>query len=137
VIRGAETPEDIAWCRWILSKAHVDPTPTAHLLMWIGASGPTWVVAYDDWLGATCMLYMASTVAYPPKAFRWAVFNYAFNVLKLKIVLGMVKGNNSRALRLDHFLGFKEVYRAEGCAEDGADVILLELKATDWREKNG
>lgn len=137
MIKGATTMGEMSWCRQTLLKAKVIPSPFAHMLMWFGRLGPTWVVAYDDWLGRTCMMYMASTVAYPPKAFRWAVFNYPFNILQMKRVFGMVKSDNTAAMRLDLHLGFKEVYRAEECAEDGHDIVLLEMRAENWRAQHG
>lgn len=138
MIKGAETDEEIKWCRELLGRtANILLSPTAHIVMWVSEGVPTWVVAYDDWLGWTCMMYVASVTRFPPRAFRWAVFNYAFNIIDRKIVFGMVKSNNTKALRLDLFLGFKEVYRAPGCAEGGHDIILLEMKADDWRARNG
>lgn len=138
MIAGPQNQGEFEWCRTFLQdRGHMGVSPAAHILTWLSGEKPTWVVAFDDWMGATCMVYMASSVTFAPRALRWGVFNYAFNVIKRKRIFALVNSANTKALRLDLFLGFKEIHRAVECAEDGADIVFLEMIAEDWKVKHG
>lgn len=117
-------------------RGKIRVSDSAHFLSWLREGTPTWVVAFDNWMGYTCQLSMAATQCYVPKAFRRAVFNYAFNVLKRKRVYALVEAGNEAALRLDKWLGFREFHRAPGCTLDGKDIIMLELTAEEGLAKH-
>ncbi len=78
-------------------------------------------------------MHVASNGGPPPRSLIRAVFRYAFENLKCKVLFGIVEESNEAALRLDRWLGFREVYRVAGCANDGGDLILLEMRREKCR----
>jgi hypothetical protein len=134
LIAWPQNREEFTWYRGFLAgRGNLKISDDAHILAWLREGRPTWVVSFDSWMGYTCQLQMASLAPYPPRKFRQAVFNYAFNVLKRKRIFAYVSSKNTKAFRLDVFLGFREVYRAPACAEDGSDIIMLEMLAEEWK----
>jgi RimJ/RimL family protein N-acetyltransferase len=100
---------------------------------------PKWVVGFDDWMGSTCQLYMASELGYllPTKLIK-ATFHHGFNVLKRTHIFGVVNSLNSRAMRLDTWLGFTEVLRVAGAHEGGGDIVVFQMtpETCRWLERN-
>lgn len=106
----------------------------AQFIVWEREGTPKWIVAYDDWLGTTCQLHMTSETGYlaPAKLIK-AVFHHAFVVLKRTHVLGVVNSLNTRAMRFDQWLGFKEVYRIPGAHLGGGDIVLFQMTPAECR----
>lgn len=127
-------PENEAEHKWfrnfLVRKGAAVITPEAHIICWHVKGIPTWVVAYDEFCGATCQMHWASENArYLPRELIHFAFRYSFNVLKLRRVFGLINSTNTSALRITLWLGFKEVYRAEDCHHDGGDIVFLEMRA--------
>jgi L-amino acid N-acyltransferase YncA len=86
------------------------------------------VVVYCGFFGKSCMIHVGSKGDHwATKSFLRAVFNYPFNKLKLKVIIGTVAGNNEKALKLDRHLGFKDVAFIPDAHDDG-DLVILEMR---------
>jgi hypothetical protein len=108
--------------------------PDAHYIVWLTDGQPTWIVGYYDWVGHTCQLSQANTGIRPiPRTFAREVFNYAFNVLKRKMVFAVVSAGNEQALRVNKFLGFHEVLRWPEMAKHDHDLLLLTMTREQCR----
>lgn len=86
------------------------------------------VVVYCGFFGKSCMIHVASEGQnWMTKQFLKEVFNYPFNSLKLKVIIGTVAGNNEKSLKLSRHLGFKDVANIPDAHEDG-DLVILEMR---------
>ena len=62
-----------------------------------------------------------------------AAFDYAFNLNKVKMLLGHVPSDNTKALRIDKHLGFVEHSTVENALADGIHEIKVILKKEDCK----
>ena len=86
------------------------------------------VVVYCGFYGKSCMIHVGSVGNHwATKSFLRAVFDYPFNKLKLKVIIGTVAGSNEKALKLDRHLGFKDVATIPDAHDDG-DLVILEMR---------
>jgi hypothetical protein len=134
VIVVPSNAEQVEWCKAYMGKAGVYPSEWAQFLVWEKEGIPRWMVCFDDWIGTTCQLHMASETSWhcPTKLIQ-AVFRHAFGPLKRSHVFGLVNSNNERAMRFDLWLGFKEVLRVPGCHTEGGDLVVLMMTPADCR----
>lgn len=108
--------------------------PDAHYLTWVVDNQPTWVVGYYDWVGHTCQLSQCNSGPRPvPRSFAKAVFQYAFDIMKRKMVFAVVSDGNEQAMRVNRFLGFKEVMRWPEMAKYDHDLVLLTMTRDQCR----
>jgi hypothetical protein len=71
-------------------------------------------VLFTDWNGGSVQMHHALIGGYGGiRPLLWLTFNYAFEQLKVKKVLGMVPENNWRARNFDLHVGFMIEYLAE------------------------
>ena len=61
------------------------------------------------------------------KDLLWATFDYCFNVLKVKVILVTIAGNNVKSLRLCRKLGFVDRVLIEDAHKDG-DLAILTMR---------
>ena len=108
---------------------HKMPTPQdAHYLGQVLDGQIRAVVVYCSFYGKSCMIHVGSEGQHwATKDFLKEVFNYPFNTLKLKVIIGTVAGSNTKALRLDRHLGFKDVAFIPDAHDDG-DLVILEMR---------
>jgi RimJ/RimL family protein N-acetyltransferase len=86
------------------------------------------VVVYCGFFGKSCMIHVgAEGQHWMTKDYLKEVFNYPFNKLKLKVIIGTVAGSNEKALKLDRHLGFRDVATIPDAHEDG-DLVILEMR---------
>ena len=91
-------------------------------------------MVYTGYLGASIMMHVAgSEDNWVTRDFLWMIFDYPFNQLGLRVVLGPVASTNTRALSIDTRLGFVPVARIPEVYPDGADLIILQMKKADCR----
>ena len=105
------------------------PTPLdAHYLGQVLDGQIRAVVVYCGFYGKSCMIHVGSEGQHwATKDFLKKVFDYPFNTLKLKVIIGTVAGNNEKALKLDRHLGFKDVAFIPDAHDDG-DLVILEMR---------
>jgi len=108
---------------------HNMPAPdNAHYLGQVLDNEIRAVVVYCNFYGKSCMIHVSSSGQYwMTKDFLRKVFDYAFNTLKLKVIIGIVAGSNEKALKLDRHLGFKDVATIPDAHDDG-DMVILEMR---------
>lgn len=138
MIAVPSTVAELQWCHQFFAQHDMSVTADAHWLIWSTQGMPQWVIAYDDWMGTTCQLYMASLhTSPPPRSLIKAVFQHGFCLLKRTHIFAFVNSNNTSAMRVDLWLGFREVYRAAGAHEGGGDLVVFEMTPADcrWLEK--
>jgi len=115
-------------------KSNVQTSTDAQWLVWECDGMPRWVVVLDGWLGSTCQIHQASlkTTA-PPRSMIRAVFKHGFRVMKRTHIFGVVNSKDESVVRLDKWLGFREIYRVPGAHIRGGDIVLLEMTPADCR----
>ena len=108
---------------------HNMPTPQdAHYLGQVLNDEIRAVVVYCGFYGKSCMIHVGSKGKHwATKDFLKKVFDYPFNTLKLKVIIGTVAGSNKKALKLDRHLGFKDVAFIPDAHDDG-DLVILEMR---------
>lgn len=91
-------------------------------------------VIYQGFTGSSIQMHMAGfSPHWMTKTFLWVAFDYPFNQLGCKIVLGQVSSANTRALEIDKKLGFKEAAKIDGVFPDGAcHVLVLAREDCRW-----
>jgi len=86
-------------------------------------------VVYNLFLRTAIMLHMAgSEDNWAPRDFLWMVYDYPFNVKKVRWLLGLVDSTNTRAIEIDMRMGFAEVARLPRILEGGSDLIVLGME---------
>jgi RimJ/RimL family protein N-acetyltransferase len=110
------------------------PTPAdAHYLGQVLNNEIRAVVVYCGFYGKSCCIHVGSKGNHwATKSFLRAVFDYPFNKLKLKVIIGTVAGNNEKALKLDRHLGFKDVATIPDAHDEG-DLVMLEMRPSFCR----
>jgi RimJ/RimL family protein N-acetyltransferase len=116
------------------AKTHKMPTPDdAHYLGQVLDGQIRAVVVFCGFYGKSCMIHVGSEGNHwNTKSFLRAVFDYPFNKLKLKVIIGTVAGSNEKALRLDRHLGFKDVATIPDAHDEG-DLVILEMRPSFCR----
>lgn len=83
-------------------------------------------VVYTGFLGASIMLHMAGTEDnWATRDFLWMVFDYAFNQLGVRKLVGLVPSSNARAISVDLRLGFRLEGRLTEMLTDPDDDLLV------------
>ena len=92
------------------------------------------VVAYNGFTGRACFMHSAidDSVAVD-RTFVRAVFDYPFNECNVQTIIALVSSENTRALKLDKHVGFKEVSRLPGAGMDGHDLVILTMNRNECR----
>jgi RimJ/RimL family protein N-acetyltransferase len=84
-----------------------------------------------------CQMHIAavSEVNWMSRDLLWAAFDYPFNKLGVKVILGQICGSNEDALRLNRHLGFKVVAEIPDAHMDG-DLVIMAMRKEDCRWLN-
>jgi hypothetical protein len=95
------------------------------------------VVGYCSFMPNACQMHIAalSEVNWMSRDLLWAAFDYPFNVLGVKVILGQICGSNEDALRLNRHLGFKVVAEIPDAHMDG-DLVIMAMRKEDCRWLN-
>ena len=84
------------------------------------------VAGYAAFEGAACNISLAGDGNnWMNKDFLWAMFDYPFNKLNLKVIIATIAGNNNKSLKLSRHLGFKEIANIADAHQDGDLVIMI------------
>ena len=100
------------------------------------------VVGYNSFLPNSCQMHIASTdVLWPTKDFLFAVFDYPFNKLKVKVIIAPICKGNVKPLNMCRKLGFEQVADIPYGHPDG-DLIVVTMKRNQCKwlqqgESNG
>ena len=95
------------------------------------------VVGYCSFMPNACQMHIAAVdeVNWMSRDLLWAAFDYPFNVLGVKVILGQICGSNEDALRLNRHLGFKVVAEIPDAHMDG-DLVIMAMKKEECRFLN-
>jgi RimJ/RimL family protein N-acetyltransferase len=86
------------------------------------------VVGFSDFTPTSCYMHTSSIdPLWITKDLLWASFDYPFNILKVKVILATVAGNNKESLRLCRKLGFVDRVLIEDAHKDG-DLAILTMR---------
>lgn len=99
------------------------------------ADGPKLIagVLYEAFNGASITMSVAAEGRnWLDRRFLWAAFDYPFNQLGCKTVVGLVSSANKRAQRFDEHLGFKLVATLEQAHQEG-DMLVYQMLRRDCR----
>lgn len=108
-------------------------SPDSHMLFWVTDGEIKWGVALHDWVGKTVQSSFVSRKKSPfPRALARVVSSYVYEVKELKMLYAVADSGNEAAIRLQRWIGFKELYRGEGLHE-GGDLILSGMSKDDCR----
>lgn len=115
--------------------SHVCAAPDTRFIAWAEDNQLKMCVAFNAFLGKTCQIHVAMNDGYhfTPRLMLVACFSFAFDVLRVETLLGVVNSNNKKALRYDLHLGFKEEHRLIGMHDDGGDIVLLSMSRADCK----
>ena len=100
------------------------------------------VVGYNSFLPNSCQMHIASTdVLWPTKDFLFAVFDYPFNKLKVKVIIAPICKGNVKPFNMCRKLGFEQVADIPYGHPDG-DLIVVAMKRNQCKwlqqgESNG
>lgn len=89
-------------------------------------------VLYDDYRVSSISMHCAGVGRWLTREFLRAVFDYPFNYLKVKKVIGLVDSMNDKAMRLDKHLGFVQ----EGLIKEASrfgDLVILTMTREQCR----
>jgi RimJ/RimL family protein N-acetyltransferase len=82
------------------------------------------VAGYDDFTDTSCQVHVAGTDGWLDREMLRAMFHYPFEILNLRVVIGLVPEGNAAALRLNRHLGFDVDAIIKDAHPDGALVIM-------------
>lgn len=117
------------------SRSGVDPSAGAKYMAWVEGKEIKVGVAFNEFMGNLCQIHvaMAKEYAYTPKEMLRETFQFAFDGLKRKKLVGVVSSLNEKALRFDTHLGFTEHTRFEDALAEGDDIIILTMTPEQCR----
>jgi RimJ/RimL family protein N-acetyltransferase len=99
-------------------------------------------VVFNHWSGAAIWIHMAGTGGpWATPDFLWVVFDYAFNQLGVRKLIGPVASGNALAIAIDRKLGFRYETHLADMTPDGQDLLFMSMKREDcrwlrWRPKH-
>lgn len=105
------------------------PSSRAQCIVLTGEHGaPLAGVTYDGYNGHVIMahIWIAKGVK-PSKEWFAAIFDYPFNKLQVKKIIGQVRSGNEAALNIDAHFGFKLEARIEDFYETGESLEVLTM----------
>ena len=92
------------------------------------------VVGYCSFMPNACQMHIGALdeTNWMSRDLLWAAFDYPFNKLGVKVILGQICGDNADALRLNRHLGFKVVAEIPDAHMDG-DLVIMAMRKEDCR----
>jgi hypothetical protein len=91
------------------------------------------VAVFCEFEGNLCNFHLCSTGSHwMSKEFLWAMFNYPFENLGLKVILAVISGNNEKSLKLCQKLGFKELAKIPDATDNGG-LAIFTMRPADCR----
>ena len=90
------------------------------------------VVGFDGYNGASVQMHVAGSPGWVTRSILFAAFDYPFNRLKCKMVLGLVPSGNKEAIRFNERLGFQLENELHDAHPDGA-LLLMTMRREECR----
>jgi len=95
------------------------------------------VVGYNSFLPNSCQIHVASTDVYwLNKELLFAIFDYPFNKLKVKVIIAPICKDNHKSLNLCRKLGFEQVADIPyGHPEGDLVVVAMKRNQCKWLQQ--
>lgn len=92
-------------------------------------------VAYTGYVGASIICHVAgSEDNWPTRDWLWMIFDYPFNQLGCRKLVGLLAAKNTRAISVDLRLGFRLEGRLTGMLPDpDEDLLILTMRKEDCK----
>lgn len=114
---------------WLCEKIGLVPTPDLRCIGVYRSGVVIGCIGFDQFNGASLTIHSAGAeFGWITRGLIKVVFEYAFNVCKVKMIIGLVPSGNKEALRFNTHLGFKTKLVFEDAHPDGALVIMTMLR---------
>lgn len=128
------TDQSRRFVEWVARQVGSVPWDHAYGMGLVDADGEILCgVVLEDYNQVNACIHVAGIGKYwLSRTFLYAVFDYAFNQLKLKRLTGLVAQGNDAALRFDLHLGFRVECVLTDAHPDG-DIYLLVMRRSDCR----
>ena len=120
IVQGQEVGE------WVCQKAGGQWNSLCQAIGQISDGELVIGVLYNGYTGSSISIH--SRCDNPKKVsreFYWAIFNYPFNVLKVKRLTGLVSTANLKAQKLDEHLGFERETVIKDYFPDGDGIVYI------------
>lgn len=113
---------------WLCERTKGQYTPNVGQYVGLEENGQIIaVVGYDNYNGASLSMHVAGEgKRWMTREFLWYAFYYPFVEVGVKVIIGLVSGDNEAALKLDKHLGFEEACIIKD-ASPNADLHILTM----------
>jgi hypothetical protein len=119
---------------WIAERTGCEPGPSFKAIKAMDDTGRIHgMVGYSDWTANSVIMYSAIDNPACGRELIKFSFWYPFVQAKRNIALGMVRAKNTKAMRLNKHLGFREAYRVKDGIDIGEDLVIFEMRADECR----
>lgn len=86
-------------------------------------------VVFTGYLGSAIVVHMAGDgTNWATRDFLWMVYDYSFNQLGVKKLIGLVQSSNLRAIAIDLRMGFRLEATISDIFPDGSDLLVLVME---------
>jgi len=120
IVQGQEVGE------WVCQKAAKQSNPLFQAIGQISNYELVISVLYNGYTGISISIHSRCDIpAKVSREFYWAIFNYPFNVLKVKRLTGLVSTANLKAQKLDEHLGFERETIIKDYFPDGDGIVYI------------
>lgn len=117
---------------WLCDRIGLVATSDLCCIGSINNSGILGVVGYDQYNGSSIVMHVAGTPGWLTRDLIVACFDYAFNVCKVNMIIGLVPSGNADAIRFNKHLGFETRITLEDAHPDGS-LILMTMRRGQCR----
>ena len=120
IVQGQEVGE------WVCEKAGGQWNPLCQAIGQVSDGKFVIGVLYNGYTGSSISIHSRCDIpAKVSREFYWAIFNYPFNVLKVKRLTGLVSTANLKAQKLDEHLGFERETVIKDYFPDGDGIVYI------------
>jgi len=120
IVQGQEVGE------WVCEKAGGQWNPLCQAIGQVTDGKFVIGVLYNGYTGSSISIHSRCDIpATVSREFYWAIFNYPFNVLKVKRLTGLVSTANLKAQKLDEHLGFERETVIKDYFPDGDGIVYI------------
>jgi hypothetical protein len=120
---------------WVMSRVGgVFNEKTDHVIAVAREDVPLGGVVFTGYLIGSITMHMAGTGNnWGTRDFLWMVYNYAFEQLGVRKVIGLVAADNHLAIAIDLKMGFTIETAISDMTADGGDLLVLSMRKQDCR----
>ena len=118
---------------WLTARTGYAPSGDFRALVAIREDGTVaGMVGFDGWTPESVHMHIALEAPAAGRCLLRPAFAEAFAGARTRAI-GVIRGGNTRSLRVAQHLGFREVYRMVDGWAKGEDVVLFEMRREECR----